>query len=192
MLGSKKVIPPPFVPEFKLGAKVTATFKTSLGTFTARLFSDECPITVGNFVALARGEMPAKGKGGQDMKGKPFYDGTVFHRVIKGFMIQGGDPEGSGRGGPGYRFGDEIVRSLRHDKPGILSMANAGPDTNGSQFFVTEVPTPHLDGRHAVFGEVVEGLDVVKKIAVTPTGPGDRPITPVVIEKLTITVVDPS
>jgi peptidyl-prolyl cis-trans isomerase A (cyclophilin A) len=185
---SKSITPPPFVPQFPKGSQVTATFVTSLGSFVARLFADECPITVGNFVALARGEMPWKDKGGKDMKGTPLYSGTVFHRVIPGFMIQGGDPEGSGRGGPGYRFGDEIVPSLKHTKPGILSMANAGPNTNGSQFFVTEVPTPHLDGRHAVFGEVTQGFDVVKKIAGTPTGPGDRPLTPVVIERITIDV----
>src|SRR5512138_614761 len=106
------ITPPPYVPTFPKGAKVTATFKTTLGSFVATLFADECPITVGNFVALARGEMPWKDKTGKEMKGTPLYNGTVFHRVIKGFMIQGGDPEGNGRGGPGYRFGDEIVSTL--------------------------------------------------------------------------------
>ena len=180
--------PPPFVPQFPKGAKVTATFQTSMGSFTAKLFADEAPTTVGNFVALARGEMPWTDKSGKSMKGTPLYNGTVFHRVIQGFMIQGGDPEGTGRGGPGYRFGDEIVPSLKHSKPGMLSMANAGPNTNGSQFFITEAPTPHLDGRHAVFGEVTQGFDVVKKIAATPTGPGDRPLTPVVVERIDIDV----
>jgi peptidyl-prolyl cis-trans isomerase A (cyclophilin A) len=179
---------PPFLPTFPKGAKVVATFETSLGTFKARLFADECPMTVGNFVALARGEMPWTDKGGAEKKGTPLYSGTIFHRVIPEFMIQGGDPEGTGRGGPGYRFGDEFNKKLRHDKPGILSMANAGPGTNGSQFFVTEVPTPHLDDRHSVFGEVTEGFDVVKKIAHTPTGPGDRPSTPVVLKQVSISV----
>ena len=182
------ITPPPFVPSFPKGAKVTATFETSLGSFVAKLFADECPITVGNFVGLATGEMPWKDKSGKEMKGTPLYDNTVFHRVIKGFMIQGGDPEGTGRGGPGYRFGDEIVKSLRHSKPGILSMANAGPNTNGSQFFVIEAPTPHLDGKHAVFGEVVQGFEVVQKIAHTAVDAGDRPKTPVVVNKIKIDV----
>jgi peptidyl-prolyl cis-trans isomerase A (cyclophilin A) len=181
-------VEPPFVPQFPKGAQVRATFATSLGPFVCRLFADECPITVGNFAALASGEMPWTDKSGKSMKGTPLYSGTIFHRVIKGFMIQGGDPEGSGRGGPGYRFNDELNPKLKHNKPGILSMANAGPHTNGSQFFITEVPTPHLDGRHAVFGEVVEGFDVVQKIASTPVDAHDRPKTPVVIERITIEV----
>lgn len=185
---SKNIAPPPFVPEFPAGATVSATFATSLGTFVCRLFAAECPITVGNFVALARGEMPWTDKAGSSMKGTPLYDGTVFHRVIRGFMIQGGDPEGTGRGGPGYRFADEISPKLRHHKPGMLSMANAGAHTNGSQFFVTEVPTPHLDGRHTVFGEVTEGYDVVEKIASTSVDGDDRPRTPVVIQHITIDV----
>ncbi len=179
---------PPFVPSFPKGAKVSATFETTLGNFVVKLFADEAPMTVGNFVALANGEMPWTDKTGKEMKGTSLYNGTVFHRVIPEFMIQGGDPEGTGRGGPGYRFGDEIVKGLKHSKPGILSMANAGPNTNGSQFFITEVPTPHLDGKHAVFGEVTEGFDVVKKIAHTPTDHGDRPKTPVVLNKITIKV----
>jgi peptidyl-prolyl cis-trans isomerase A (cyclophilin A) len=184
----KSPTPPPFVPTFPKGAQVTATFETTLGSFKVKLFADEAPVTVGNFVALARGEMPWKDKTGKDMKGTPLYDGTVFHRVIQGFMIQGGDPEGTGRGGPGYKFGDEIVSTLRHSKPGILSMANAGPNTNGSQFFITEAPTPHLNDKHAVFGEVSEGYDVVKKIAGTPVDRGDRPLTPVLIKHITIEV----
>jgi len=182
------VTPPPFVPEFPKGAKVTATFETSMGTLVAKLFAAECPITVGNFVALARGEMPWTDKAGTAMKGKPLYDGTIFHRVIPDFMIQGGDPEGTGRGGPGYRFGDEIVKSLKHNKPGILSMANAGPNTNGSQFFITEVPTPHLDGKHAVFGEVIEGLELIPEITGVARDNGDRPKTPIVLKHVTITV----
>jgi peptidyl-prolyl cis-trans isomerase A (cyclophilin A) len=182
------VTPPPFVPTFPKGAKVTAAFDTSLGRFVCKLFAEQCPITVGNFVALATGEMPWTDRQGNAMKGKPLYDGTFFHRVIPDFMIQGGDPEGTGRGGPGYRFGDEIVKSLRHSKAGILSMANAGPNTNGSQFFVTEGPTPHLDGKHAVFGEVVEGLEVVHSIANTPRDAQDRPRTSVVIKHIEITI----
>ncbi len=176
---------PPHVMTFPKGANVTATFDTSLGSFVVKLFADQCPMTVGNFAALASGEATWTDPEGKQVK-KPLYDGTVFHRIIAGFMIQGGDPKGNGTGGPGYRFADEFVKELKHNKPGVLSMANAGPSTNGSQFFITEVPTPHLDGRHSVFGEVVEGYDVVKKIAQTETDERDRPLTPVVIKKVTI------
>jgi cyclophilin family peptidyl-prolyl cis-trans isomerase len=148
-----------------------AKFETSLGDFTIELFEAEVPNTVGNFVKLAE---------------KNFYDGVIFHRVIDGFMIQGGDPTGTGRGGPGYQFADEIHPKLKHSAEGMLSMANAGPNTNGSQFFVTLVPTPHLDGRHTVFGKVVEGMDVVKKIGKTPTARGDRPVTDVVMKSVKI------
>jgi cyclophilin family peptidyl-prolyl cis-trans isomerase len=129
--------------------RYTATISTDAGDIVIELFAEKAPATVNNFVFLAR---------------EGFYDGTTFHRVIKGFMAQGGDPTGSGRGGPGYRFADEFSPELRHDAPGVLSMANAGPDTNGSQFFITHAATPHLDDRHAVFGRVVEGLDVVLAI----------------------------
>ena len=178
---------PPHVATFEKGANVTATFDTSMGEFVCKLFADECPMTVGNFVGLARGETPWNDPSGASVK-KPLYDGTVFHRVIPEFMIQGGDPAGNGTGGPGYRFGDEIVPHLKHTKPGILSMANAGPNTNGSQFFVTEIPTPWLDGKHAVFGEVISGLDIVLKIAHAPTASGNRPKTDIKLNKVTINV----
>ncbi len=138
----------------------TATFKTEKGDIVIELFADRVPNTVNNFVFLAR---------------EGFYDDTTFHRVIPDFMAQGGDPTGTGRGGPGYRFADEFHPSLRHDKPGILSMANAGPNTNGSQFFITHVPTPHLDNRHAVFGQVTDGLDVLMSISVRDPQAGGAP-----------------
>jgi len=129
--------------------KYSAAVETDKGTIVLELFADKAPVTVNNFVFLA---------------GEEFYNGTIFHRVIADFMVQGGDPTGSGRGGPGYRFQDEFHPSLKHDKPGILSMANAGPGTNGSQFFITHVPTPWLDGKHSVFGQVTEGMDVLMSI----------------------------
>jgi peptidyl-prolyl cis-trans isomerase A (cyclophilin A) len=179
---------PPNLPTFDEGAVVHATFKTSEGDFKAKLHAAECPITVGNFVGLATGQIPWTDPNTGEPAGRPLYDGTIFHRVIKDFMLQGGDPLGRGTGGPGYRFQDEFVPSLKHDKPGILSMANAGPNTNGSQFFVCEVPTPWLDGRHSVFGEVVEGMDVVLKIAQTPTGAQDRPQEDIVINTIEIDI----
>ncbi len=136
--------PPPLT--INPDASYTATFKTAKGDVVVELFAKQVPNTVNNFVFLAR---------------EGFYDNITFHRVIPDFMAQGGDPEGTGRGGPGYQFADEFDASLRHDKPGILSMANAGPNTNGSQFFITHVPTPHLDGKHSVFGQTLEGMDVV-------------------------------
>jgi peptidyl-prolyl cis-trans isomerase A (cyclophilin A) len=163
-----------------------ATFDTSEGTFKIRLFDKEAPKTVDNFVGLAEGTREWKDPATGEKKKGPFYDGVIFHRVIDGFMIQGGDRLGQGTGGPGYQFADEFHASLRHSKAGILSMANAGPNTNGSQFFITLGPTPHLDNRHSVFGEVVEGLDVVKKIGSVPTGRQDRPVKPVVINHITI------
>ena len=156
-----------------------AVFETSKGTFEAELFAAECPETVWNFINLAEGRQPTEKEG-------PFYDGLTFHRVIAGFVIQGGCPQGTGTGGPGYRFKDEFDPSLRHDAPGILSMANAGPNTNGSQFFVTLAPTPHLNDRHSVFGRVTKGIEVVEAIGAVATGPMDRPVDPVVIKKLTI------
>jgi peptidyl-prolyl cis-trans isomerase A (cyclophilin A) len=156
--------------------QIYAVFDTTEGKFKIKLFADKVPLTVENFVSLAEGTKT----------GKPFYDGTVFHRVIPDFMIQGGDPEGTGRGGPGYRFADEFHKDLRHNKPGILSMANAGPNTNGSQFFVTVAATPHLDNRHSVFGEVSEGYDVVKKISQTPRNSQDRPLKEVRVNSVKI------
>ena len=149
----------------------TATFEVEgKGSFTVKLFAKEAPITVNNFVFLAR---------------DGYYTGTIFHRVISGFMAQGGDPTGTGMGGPGYKFQDEFAPTLKHTKPGILSMANAGPGTNGSQFFITFGPTPHLDNKHSIFGEVSEGMDIVNKITIRdPQGsrqPGDK------IASLTIT-----
>ncbi len=158
---------------------LTAVFKTTLGEFEIELSPKEAPETVWNFVNLAEGRQETK-------RGGPFYNGLIFHRVIRGFMIQGGCPEGQGWGGPGYKFKDEFHPNLKHDAAGILSMANAGPATNGSQFFITLGPTPHLDGKHTVFGKVTTGLDVVKKIGDTPTGANDRPRTEVVIESVQI------
>ena len=159
--------------------RATAVFETNQGAFEIELYAKECPETVWNFINLAEGRQETSREGN-------FYDGLIFHRVIAGFMIQGGCPSGTGTGGPGYKFDDEFDTSLRHSSEGILSMANAGPGTNGSQFFITLGPTPHLDDNHAVFGKVTEGMDVVKKIGSTQTGPGDRPVENVVMEKVTI------
>jgi cyclophilin family peptidyl-prolyl cis-trans isomerase len=148
-----------------------ATFDTSMGVFKVELFSDLAPKTAQNFLDLAAGD---------------FYNGVIFHRVIDGFMIQGGDPTGTGSGGPGYQIPDEFGPGLKHDKPGILTMANAGPNTGGSQFFVTLVPTPWLDGKHAIFGAVIEGMDVVEAIGKTKTVPGDKPVVDVVIRSIQI------
>jgi cyclophilin family peptidyl-prolyl cis-trans isomerase len=150
---------------------VKIKIKTSVGDIDADLYAAEAPRTVGNFVTLAK---------------KGFYDGIIFHRVIPNFMIQTGDPTGTGRGGPGYQFADEFSPKLVHDKAGVFSMANAGPNTNGSQFFITDAPTPHLNGRHSVFGQVTQGLDVVKKIANAPRDSQDKPLERVAMEKVII------
>ena len=154
-------------------------FETSLGNFEAELYAKECPQTVWNFINLAEGRQEADREGN-------FYDGLIFHRVIDGFMIQGGCPQGNGMGGPGYQFADEFDAGLRHASEGVLSMANSGPNTNGSQFFITLAPTPHLDDRHAVFGKVIKGIEVVQKIGSVKTGPNDSPAEPVVINSLRI------
>ena len=163
-----------------------ARFVTTEGDFTVRLFDQEAPQTVENFVGLAEGTKQWSDPRTNQKVQKPYYDGTIFHRVIDGFMIQGGDPLGQGIGGPGYNFADEFHPKLRHSKAGVLSMANRGPNTNGGQFFITLAPTPHLDDRHAVFGEVVDGMDVVSKIGRTKTGDRDRPVKDVVIQNVTI------
>lgn len=161
-------------------------FETSMGSFTAKMFEKEVPNTVANFVGLAEGSKEFTDPASRQKMTRPYYDGLIFHRVIDGFMIQGGCPEGSGRGGPGYKFADEFHPSLKHDKAGLLSMANSGPNTNGSQFFITLGPTPHLNNKHSVFGEVVSGLDVVKAIGKTRTSAGDRPTTDVVMRSLKV------
>jgi peptidyl-prolyl cis-trans isomerase A (cyclophilin A) len=167
-------------------APLMAKIETTEGTFTCKLFDKEAPITVANFVGLARGVRPWKDpKSGKWVK-KPFYDGLIFHRVIPGFMIQGGDPLGVGTGNPGYRFEDEFAPNLKFDKPGLLAMANAGPGTNGSQFFITEGTPGHLTGRHTIFGEC-EPLSLVTKIANVEKGPRDKPVKDVVMKKVTIT-----
>jgi peptidyl-prolyl cis-trans isomerase A (cyclophilin A) len=165
---------------------VYADFTTTEGNFTARLFDEEAPKTVANFVELAEGTKEWTDPRSNRRVKQPYYDGVIFHRVIDGFMIQTGDPLGQGIGGPGYTFADEFHPSLRHNKAGILSMANRGPNTNGGQFFITLAPTPHLDDRHTVFGEVVDGLEVVRTIGRTPTGDRDRPIKDVVIQSIKI------
>jgi peptidyl-prolyl cis-trans isomerase A (cyclophilin A) len=164
-----------------------AHFTTSEGAFTVKLFETETPKTVANFAGLADGTKEwTDPRSGKTVK-QPYFNGTIFHRVIDGFMIQGGDPLGQGTGGPGYNFADEFHPSLRHSKAGILSMANRGPNTNGGQFFITLAATPWLDNKHSVFGEIVDGMDVVKKIGGTATSkPNDRPLKPITIESVTI------
>jgi peptidyl-prolyl cis-trans isomerase A (cyclophilin A) len=169
--------------------KLYVEFDTNQGKIKAELFWQDAPITVGNFVGLATGKREwLNPKDGQKSM-QPLYNGTIFHRVIKGFMIQGGDPTGTGMGGPGYKFADEFSPKLKHDKKGVLSMANAGPKTNGSQFFITDAPTPHLDNKHSIFGQAIgdESLQVISKIAGVATGPNDKPESPIVLNKVTIT-----
>ena len=166
---------------------VFAHFTTSEGKFTIQLFDQEAPRTVENFIGLAEGTKewtdPRTGRKGNT----PYYNGTIFHRVIDAFMIQGGDPLGQGTGGPGYKFADEFSPKRRHGKAGVLSMANSGPNTNGGQFFITLVATPWLDDKHSVFGEVTDGMDVVNRIGKTATSkPGDRPLKPITIESVVI------
>jgi peptidyl-prolyl cis-trans isomerase A (cyclophilin A) len=167
-------------------AKKIAVIETSKGMITCELFDKQAPITVANFVDLATGKKEWTDPGTGQKKKSNFYDGLIFHRVIPNFMIQRGDPIGNGTGGPGYRFQDEIVSGLVFDKPGKLAMANAGPGTNGSQFFITVAPTPWLNGRHTIFGAVTAGYDVVEAISKADRDSSDRPKTPLVIKKVTI------
>jgi peptidyl-prolyl cis-trans isomerase A (cyclophilin A) len=171
----------------KPAGKVYAHFTTNLGKFTVELFEKDAPKTVANFVGLAEGTKEwTDPKTGAKVK-KPFYNGLIFHRVIADFMIQGGDPLGTGTGDPGYKFADEFGSGRKMDKAGVLAMANAGPNTNGSQFFITLKETNYLNGKHTVFGEVTEGMDTIRKIGETKTSkPGDRPVTPVVMQSVTI------
>jgi len=165
---------------------VYAQFVTSEGNFTVRLYDQEAPKTVENFVGLAEGTKEWMDPRTNQKVKQPYYNGVIFHRVIKGFMIQGGDPLGQGIGGPGYTFADEFHPRLRHNRAGILSMANRGPNTNGGQFFITLGPTPHLDDKHSIFGEAVEGMDVVNKIGSTATTDRDRPVKNIAIENIKI------
>ena len=176
-IGAAAVIPfmaAPALADETAAKRPVANFVTNMGDFKIELYSDLAPNTVNNFIELSN---------------KKFYDGVIFHRVIDGFMIQGGDPTGTGMGGPGYAIPDEFGKGLKHNAPGILSMANAGPNTGGSQFFITLVPTPWLDGHHAIFGHVIEGMEVVEKIGKTRTNKQDRPVKDVIIT--TIKIIEP-
>ncbi len=171
----------------KPAGKVLAHITTSEGAFTVELFEKDAPKTVANFIGLAQGTKEWKDPKTGAMVKRPFYNGLIFHRVIPNFMIQGGDPLGNGTGDAGYKFADEFQSGRKLDKAGILAMANAGPNTNGSQFFITLAPTPWLNGKHTVFGEVVDGMDVIQKIGATKTTkPGDRPVKPIVIQSVKI------
>ncbi|HLU75876.1 MAG TPA: peptidylprolyl isomerase [Nonomuraea sp.] len=173
-----------------MAEKLIANLQTNRGTIKIELFPNRAPKTVRNFVELAEGTREWTHPGTGEKGARPLYNGTIFHRVIPNFMIQGGDPLGEGFGGPGYEFDDEIHPELYFDRPYLLAMANAGKrmgrGTNGSQFFITTVPTPHLNGRHTIFGEVTEGQDVVDAISKTKTGRNDKPVEEVVLESVTI------
>lgn len=179
-----------FAGEKDLKPGVYAIFETTMGEIIVELFEKEAPQTVANFVGLAEGTKEWTDPVSRKKVKRRFYDGLIFHRVIPKFMIQSGDPLGSGRGGPGYRFKDEFHRSLKHDKPGRLSMANSGPNTNGSQFFITVAPTPWLDKKHTIFGQVVEGMKVVNKIVKVPRNRSDKPRKSVVMNKVRILRVE--
>ena len=163
-----------------------AIFRTSMGSFTASLMPDHAPKTVENFIGLATGDKSWRNPTTGTPEQGSLYEGTIFHRVIPNFMIQGGDPLGSGRGGPGYQFEDEVSGPHRFDRPGYMAMANAGPNTNGSQFFITQVPTPWLDGKHTIFGEVVDGMEVVDAMTAVDRDPMDRPVEELRLERVTI------
>ena len=167
-------------------ADTYATLETSKGPIRVRLFPDTAPKTVENFIGLATGTKPWRNPATGAQEQRSLYEGTLFHRVIPNFMIQGGDPLGTGRGGPGYQFEDEVDGPQRFDRPGYLAMANAGPGTNGSQFFITQVPTPWLDGKHTIFGEVVEGMEVVDAMAKVDTDASDRPVEELRLERVAI------
>ncbi len=167
--------------------ETTATLHTSLGDIEVELYDERAPRTVENFVGLATGETVWEDpETGEEIDGEPLYDGILFHRVIQNFMIQTGDPTGTGHGGPGYTFDDEFHEELRHDEAGVVSMANRGPDTNGSQFFITLAPQPHLDDHHSVFGQVTDGMEVVEAIGEVDTDEEDQPTDPVELESVTV------
>ncbi len=186
MFGRKKG--PDFPPiEVEGEGELRARFRTTIGDVHVHLHEVKAPRTVANFVGLANGLIEWEDPNNGETTSRPLYDKTVFHRVIPSFMIQGGDPLGQGTGGPGYRFTDEFHATLRHHKPGVVSMANSGPHSNGSQFFITEVATPWLDNKHSVFAEVIDGMDVVKAIARVPTNPvNNRPQEDVILENITV------
>jgi len=176
----------------KAGTPIYATFETSMGSVVIKLYSKEAPVTVENFVGLASGEKPwTDPRTRAQQTGKPLYDGTVFHRVIEGFMVQGGDPLGNGTGGPGYDFGDEFQSGKTFDRVGLLAMANAGPNTNGSQFFITTSTPTYLNNKHTIFGEVVKGYDVVEAISKAPKAPGDRPDPAITLKHVTLSDSQP-
>jgi peptidyl-prolyl cis-trans isomerase A (cyclophilin A) len=185
--GAQAASPGPWMKKAQEGKEIYATLKTSQGDIVVRLFSKDAPKTVENFVGLATGEKEWRHPvSGEKMKKKSLYNGTIFHRVIPNFMVQGGDPMGTGTGDAGYRFEDEFQSGRKFDKKGLLAMANAGPNTNGSQFFITTSMPQWLNNKHTIFGEVVSGYDVVEKISKVSTAARDMPATPVTIKKLTI------
>jgi peptidyl-prolyl cis-trans isomerase A (cyclophilin A) len=184
-------VPTPWMDKVAAGKDLYATVETNLGTIVLKLYSKDAPKTVKNWVGLATGEKEWTNPQGQKIVGKPLYVGTIFHRVIDGFMIQGGDPRGNGMGDPGYRFEDEFQSGKTFDRVGLLAMANAGPGTNGSQFFITVSTPTYLNNKHTIFGEVVTGYESVSAIAKTPKGPGDRPLQPVTITKITMSETQP-
>ncbi len=183
--------PGPWMKKAEEGKELYATLKTSQGDIVVRLFSKDAPKTVENFVGLAAGEKEWKNPQTGEKSKKPLYDGTIFHRVIPDFMIQGGDPTGTGMGDPGYSFADEFQSGRTFDKPGLLAMANAGPNTNGSQFFITTSTPTYLNNHHTIFGEVVKGYDVAVKISKVPRDAADKPTTPVTITKIELSEKPP-